>query len=254
MLLTIDIGNTNLTLGLFTQEEMSHHWRLATDHKRMPDEYGLQILGVLHHAEVPVEEIEGICISSVVPDVGARVVRACQTYLEIDPLEVSYDKKTGISILYEEPKAVGADRIVDAIAVSTLYDLPACFVDFGTATTFNAIDKDKNYLGGAICPGIGISSDALFERTAKLPRVNIQAPDSVIGTNTTHAIQSGLMFGYVSLFEGMVSRFRDILGENMTVITTGGFSELIAKQTEIIDVVDPWLTLNGLRLFWEMNK
>jgi type III pantothenate kinase len=162
--------------------------------------------------------------------------------------------KTGVKILYENPRSVGADRIVDAAAVKAQYGVPACVVDFGTSTTFDAIDREGNYLGGAIAPGINIAAEALFLRAAKLPRVELQRPPAAIGRNTTHAMQSGLLFGYVALVEGMVSRFREELGADMRVISTGGLAEIVARETDAIQVVAPWLTLDGLRLIWEMNN
>jgi type III pantothenate kinase len=253
-LLTIDIGNTNLTLGLYLGETLGPRWRLATDHDRMPDEYGLQILGLLAHARIDPSDLVGICLASVVPPLTGRLVQACRVYLNREPLVVEAGVKTGVTILYEVPKAVGADRIVDAAAVQKLYGGPACVVDFGTATTFDAINANGDYLGGAIAPGIMIAADALFTRTAKLPRVDLQRPPSVIGRNTVHAMQSGLLFGYVALVEGMVSRFRRELGEGMKVIATGGLAEVVARETAIIDIIAPWLTLDGLRLIWELNR
>lgn len=254
MLLTIDIGNTNLTLGLYQGDKLGARWRLATNYERMPDEYGLQILGLLQHSGCATHQLEGVCLASVSPPITNRIIQACQVYLGHDPLLIDHRVKTGIPILYEDPKAVGADRIVDAVAVKTLYNLPACVVDFGTATTFDAINDKGEYLGGAISPGIGISADALFSRTAQLPRVDILPPPSVIGANTTQAIQSGLLFGYVSLVEGMVARFRQELGAGMQVVATGGLAELVARETTVVDVIAPWLTLDGLRILWEMNR
>jgi type III pantothenate kinase len=254
MLLTIDIGNTNLTLGLYEGETLGPRWRLATVHDRMPDEYGLQFLGLINHAGYMPEQISGICLASVVPPLTGKVVEACQRYLGQNPLVVDAGVKTGVRIRYEDPRAVGADRIVDAAAVQKLYGGPACVVDFGTATTFDAISEEGDYLGGAIAPGIGIAAEALFLRTAKLPRVDLQRPPSAIGRNTVHAMQSGLLFGYVSLVEGMVTRFRSELGPEMKVIATGGLAEVVAKETTIIDIIAPWLTLDGLRLIWLMNR
>ena len=162
--------------------------------------------------------------------------------------------KTGVRIRYEDPRAVGADRIVDAAAVQRLYGGPACVVDFGTATTFDGISAEGDYLGGAIAPGIGIASEALFLRTAKLPRVDLQRPPAAIGRNTVHAMQSGLIFGYVALVEGMVARFRGELGPEMKVIATGGLTEIIARETDVIQIIAPWLTLDGLRIIWELNQ
>ncbi len=254
MLLTIDIGNTNLTLGLYDGEKLGPRWRLATVHERMPDEYGLQFVGLLAHSGFGAQQLNGICMASVVPPLTGRITEACRTYLQCDPLVVDAGVKTGVRIRYEDPRAVGADRIVDCAAVQKFYGGPACVVDFGTATTFDAISKDGEYLGGAISPGIGIAAEALFLRTAKLPRVDLQRPPSVIGRNTTHAMQSGLLFGYVALVEGMVGRFRQELGPAMKVIATGGLAEVVARETEVIQIIAPWLTLDGLRLIWEMNQ
>ena len=254
MLLTIDIGNTNLTLGLYEGDKLGAHWRLATDHNRMPDEYGLQFLGLLQNAGKNLKDIEGISLASVVPPLTGRVIQACHEYLKQEPLVVDAGVKTGIRIRYEDPKAVGADRVCDAVAVMKLYGGPACVVDFGTATTFNAVTRDGEYLGGAITAGINLAAEALYTRAAKLPHIDLQVPPSVIGRNTTHAMQSGLLFGYVSMVEGMVARFRAELGDDMKVIATGGLAEVVAKETKVIDIIAPWLTLEGLRLIWELNR
>jgi type III pantothenate kinase len=253
MLLTIDIGNTNLTLGLYAREQLGPHWRLATDHHRMEDEYGLQFLGLFEHTNITPDQLTGICLSSVVPPITSRVIQACQVYLHQTPFIVTAQVKSGVTILYNDPQAVGTDRISDAAAVMHLYGGPACVVDFGTATTFNAISRSGEYLGGAIAPGIGIAADALFHHTSKLPQVDLEAPPNAIGRNTIHAMQSGLLFGYVSLTEGMIARFRQELGPDMKVIATGGLSEIISSQTKSIDIVAPWLTLDGLRIIWDLN-
>ncbi len=254
MLLAIDIGNTNLTLGLYEGEKLGAHWRLATDHNRMPDEYGLQFLGLLQNVGKTINNITGVSLASVVPSLTGRVIQACREYLKQEPLVVDAGVKTGIKIRYDDPKAVGADRVCDAVAVMKLYGGPACVVDFGTATTFNAITKDGEYLGGAITAGVNLAAEALYTRAAKLPRIDLQVPPSVIGRNTVHAMQSGLLFGYVSMVEGMVARFRSELGKDMKVIATGGLAEVIAKETNAIDIISPWLTLEGLRLIWELNQ
>ena len=253
MLLTIDIGNTNLTLGLYEGEKLGAHWRLATDHNRMPDEYGLQFLGLLQNAGKTLKDIHGISLASVVPPLTGRVIQACREYLKQEPLVVDAGIKTGIKIRYEDPKAVGADRVCDAVAVMKFYGGPACVVDFGTATTFNAITKDGEYLGGAITAGVNLAAESLFTRAAKLPRIDLQRPPSVIGRNTVHAMQSGLLFGHVSMVEGMVARFRSELGNDMKVIATGGMAEVIAKETQVVNFIAPWLTLDGLRMIWELN-
>lgn len=254
MLLTIDVGNTNLTLGLYEGKELGRHWRLATDHARMPDEYGLQFLGLLQNAGRTSADLTGVVLASVVPNLTGRVIQACQEYLKQDPLVVDTGVKTGIRIRYEDPRAVGADRVADAVAVVHLYGGPACVIDFGTATTFNAITKEGDYLGGAITAGVNLAAEALYTRAAKLPRMELQRPPSVIGRNTVHAMQSGLLFGYVSMVEGMVARFRSELGSDMKVIATGGLAEVVAKETDVIDVISPWLTLEGLRIIWELNR
>jgi type III pantothenate kinase len=229
MLLTIDIGNTNLTLGLYNGDILGRHFRLATDHARMPDEYGLQFLGLLQNAGKVVADLTGIVLASVVPNLTGRVVQACREYLKQEPLVVDTGVKTGIRIRYEDPKAVGADRVADAVAVVNQYGGPACVIDFGTATTFNAVTKEGDYLGGAITAGVNLATEALFTHAAKLQRIDLQRPPSVIGRNTVHAMQSGLLFGYVSMVEGMVARFRSELGSDMKVIATGGLAEVVAK-------------------------
>lgn len=254
MLLTIDVGNTNITLGLYTDKVLGPRWRLATDHDQMPDEYGLKFLGMINHAGYTPDVLSGICLASVVPPLTPKIVEACRTYLHQDPLVVDAGVKTGVRIRYEDPKAVGADRIVDAAAVQRLYGGPACVVDFGTGTTFDAISAEGDYLGGAIAPGIGIAAEALFKRAAKLSRVDLSRPPAAIGTNTPHALQSGLLFGYVGLVEGMVARFKAELGGEMKVIATGGLAEVIAKETDVLEIIAPWLTLDGLRIIWGLNQ
>jgi type III pantothenate kinase len=254
MLLAIDIGNTNITLGLYPEQEIADAWRLATAHERMPDEYGLQLLGLLEHAECAPEMVDAVVLASVMPPLTGTFVQACRKYLDRSPLVVDAGVKTGVRIRYEDPKSVGADRVADAAAVQHLYGGPACIVDFGTATTFDAVSREGDYLGGAIAPGIGVASEALFQRTAKLPRVDLARPPAAIGRNTVNAIQSGLVFGYVGLVEGMVARFRAELGQDMHVIGTGGLAELIAPETSVIQHLAPWLTLDGLRIIWELNR
>jgi type III pantothenate kinase len=254
MLLTIDIGNTNITLGLYQGKDLGPRWRLATAYEHMPDEYGLQLIGLLEHAGFTPDDITGICMASVVPPLTGKIIEACRQYLYKEPLVVDAGVKTGVRVRYEDPRAVGADRIVDAVAVLSLYGTPACVVDFGTATTFDAIAENGDYLGGAIAPGIGIAAEALFQRTAKLPRVDLQKPPSVIGRNTVHSMQSGLLYGYVGLVEGMVARFRQELGPKMNVIATGGLAEVVANETNVLQIIAPWLTLDGLQIIWEMNR
>ena len=253
MLLCIDIGNTNITIGLYEGQALGPRWRLATIHNRMPDEFGIQLIGLLNFARINTDQIDCAVIASVVPPLTEKWVQVCRDYLGCDPLVVDSTVETGVRIRIDEPQAVGADRIVDAVAAHRLYGGPACIVDFGTATTFDAISAEGDYLGGAIAPGIGISRDALAERTAQLPKVDLHAPPSPIGKNTVHAMQSGLLYGYVGLVEGMVARFRGELGPEMQVIATGGLAELVAKETTCIEIVAPWLTLDGLRLIYKLN-
>jgi type III pantothenate kinase len=253
MLLCIDIGNTNITFGLFEGKDLGPSWRIRTIHEKMPDEYGVLMDQLLRHRGYGPGQITGIAVASVVPPLTPVFEQACRNYVGHEPLVVDAGVKTGVRLRYE-PREVGADRVVDAAAVKELYSLPACVVDFGTATTFDAVAENGDYLGGAIAPGIGIAAQALFQRAAKLYPVDLTRPPSVIGRNTPHAIQSGLLFGYVGLVEGMVTRFEAELGPEMQVIATGGLAEIIARETDVIDVVDPWLTLHGLRIVYELNR
>lgn len=254
MLLAIDAGNTNTLLGIYHGKKLIHHWRIKTDRDRMPDEYGMVILDFFRHADIPDTAINGICLASVVPPLEKIFSRMVERYFPDTPLLIVNHKiDTGVKLKVDEPAGVGADRIIDALAAHQLYGGPACIIDLGTATTFDAISAEGDYLGGAITPGITIAADALFQRTAKLPHVELVPPPDVIGKNTVQAIQSGLLFGYVGMIEGMVARFRAELGDNMKVIATGGLARTIAAETTVIDHISPWLTLEGLRLVWERN-
>jgi type III pantothenate kinase len=253
MLFTIDIGNTNITFGIYIDQELTYHWRIKTDLGRMADEYGIIILGLMRHEGLKFKHITGVSMASVVPLLTPVFVEMVQHYIKQDPLVVEAGVRTGVKIKYDSPRDVGADRIVDAAATYSLYGGPACIIDFGTGTTFNAISNTGEYLGGAIAPGIGIAAEALASRTSKLPQVDLVRPPRAIGSNTVHAIQSGLIFGYVGLVEGMVARFRKELGDDMKVIGTGGLVETIARETDVIQIVNPWLTMEGLRIIWELN-
>jgi type III pantothenate kinase len=254
MLLAIDVGNTNITLGLYDGDEPGPRWRLATDHARMPDEYGILLVQLIQHAGIAPGKVSDIAMASVVPPLTNTLVRACEAYLRHSPLVMDIGMKTGVRVRVEDPRQVGADRIVDAAAANKLYGGPACIVDFSTATTFDAISAEGDYLGGAIAPGIGIAAEALFQSAAKLPKVDLRRPPAAIGRNTVHSIQSGLLFGYVGLVEGMVARFGAELGPKMKVIATGWLAELIARETRVIEIVAPWLTLDGLKLVHSLNK
>lgn len=253
MLLAIDIGNTNITLGLFDGNTLGARWRLATGRDRTADEFGIFMSGLFRRSSVPVRAIEHAAIASVVPQLTNSLVEACRRYLKCGLLVVNDACRTGVCVRCDDPSQVGADRIVDAAAVQKLYGGPACIVDFGTATTFDAISKEGDYMGGAIAPGIGISASALFQRAARLPGVHLARPPAAIGRNTVHSLQSGLLFGYVGLVEGMVERFRAELGAEMKVIATGGLAEAIARETGAISIIAPWLTLEGLKIIHDLN-
>ena len=230
MFLAIDIGNTNVTLGVYDGERLRATWRLATVHDRMSDEYGILLTQLLEHKGISSDGVSGIAIASVVPSLTGTFRKVCLDYLGQDPLVVDAGVKTGVRIRYENPREVGADRVVDCAAVQLKYGGPACVVDFGTATTFDAISREDDYLGGAIAPGIGIAAEALFARASKLYRVELVAPGRAVGTNTVAALQSGIFYGYVGLVEGLVARFRKELGEDMKVIATGGLAEVVRAR------------------------
>lgn len=254
MLLVFDIGNTNVTLGVFRGEELLATWRMATDVHQMPDEYAALLLTLLEHRDINKSDIDEIALCSVVPPLLSTFVELSQRYFNVSPLVVGPGTKTGVRIRMDNPREVGADRIVDAAAAHHLYGGPVIIVDFGTASTFDTVSKEGDYLGGAIAPGLAVAAEALFTHTAVLPRIQLVAPKRAIGTNTVDAMQSGLIFGYVGLIEGIVSRIQKELGEKALVVATGGYVELLAKETSIIDKVNPDLTLIGLRLIHLMNK
>jgi type III pantothenate kinase len=254
MLLALDVGNTNITIGVFEGEDVRATWRIATDLERLADEYAVTILGLLRNEDIAIAEVTEAVMASVVPDLAPVFEQLCKRYFHVAPLVVDTGTRTGIRVLYDNPREVGADRIVDVVAALKLYGPPPLIiVDFGTATVFDAVSAEGDYLGGAIAPGIGISSEALFERAAKLYRVELERPKSAIGKNTIGAIQSGTLFGYVGLIEGMVARFQKELGGHARVIATGGWADRLAQETRIFDAVDQNLTLTGLRLIHDMN-
>lgn len=254
MLLAVDIGNTNSVLGLHRDEKWIAHWRIASDRAKMPDEYALLLHSLFDFEGLSWADLSGVALASVVPPLTSTFVEMCRRYLDHDPLVVTSAVETGVRVLTDHPAEVGADRIVNAMAAYQLYGGPAIIVDFGTATTFDAVSAEGDLLGTAIAPGLGIAAEALFSRTAKLPRIQLVAPPAAIGRNTVHAMQSGLMLGYVGLIEGLVARIRAELGGQAKVIATGGLAPVLARETDVIEVVDLMLTLEGLRLIYELNR
>jgi len=254
MILACDVGNTNIVLGLFQGDQLVQNWRVATVHSRTADEHGILWRQLFLGSGLELGVVEAVVISSVVPPLEQSLEEACARYFGLKPLTIEPGVKTGMPIRIDNPREVGADRIVNAVAAFELYGGPLVIVDFGTATTYCAVSKKGEYLGGAIAPGIGISTEALFLRASKLPRVDITRPPSVIGRNTVHAMQSGILYGFVGQVDGIVGRMKRELGPGTRVIATGGLAELIAGQTGSIDRVDPFLTLTGLRLIYERNR
>lgn len=263
MLLTIDVGNTNVVVGIFADDKIRASWRIQTERRRMADEWGITLLGLLQHEGIPQSEVKAAVISSVVPTLTPELKQTLERYFKLTPLIVEPGIKTGMAVRYENPREVGADRIVNAVAAYHYHGGPAIVIDFGTATTFDALSTNGEYLGGAIAPGIGIASEALFSVASRLYRVELAPPKQAIGRNTTASMQSGIMFGYMGLVEGLVRRFTQELqevsppppGQKVKVVATGGLAELIATDNHsVIDIVDQDLTLQGLRLIYELNQ
>jgi len=254
MLLAIDVGNTNIVFGVLRGDEIEASWRAATDVHRMPDEYAMLLKDLLEMRSLQFRDLSGCIIASVVPPLTGIMQELSQRYLGHTALVVGPGIKTGVRIRTDNPVEVGADRVVNALAAHRLHGGPCVVIDFGTATTFDAVSREGEYLGGAIAPGIGTAAEALFLRAAKLPRIELVAPPRAIGTNTTHSMQSGVMFGYVGLVEGLVERFRRELGPDMKVIATGGLAPVIAAETRVIEIVSPDLTLQGLQMIYELNR
>lgn len=254
MLLVIDVGNTNTVLGIYAGVELKKDWRVGTDKHRTVDEYAILINDLFRLSGVVFSDLSAVIVSSVVPSMLQTIEGLCKQYFRLKPFIVGPGMKTGMSIQYDNPREVGADRIVNAVAAYEKWKNTLIVVDFGTATTFDVVSADGCYQGGAIAPGIGISSDALFERASKLPRVEFTQPTQVIAKNTINSMQSGIFFGYVGLVEGIVQRMTNELGVIPKVIATGGLAAPIAAATDCIDLVEPYLTLEGLRLLYERNR
>ncbi len=253
MLLAIDVGNTHIMLGVYREENILVYWRLATRKESTEDELGMVIKDLLHNSRINLSDISLVAISSVVPPLMYSLERMANKYFNLEPLVVGPGIKTGLNIVTDNPREVGADRIVNAVAAYNLYDGPLIIVDFGTATTFCAVSKNGEYLGGVIAPGIGISLEALFDKAAKLPRVEIIKPLQVIGKDTVSSMQSGIVFGYVGQVDGIVRRMMKEFPEEPKVIATGGFAPMIARESETIYKVNSLLTLEGLRIISRMN-
>ena len=260
MLLAIDVGNTNIVLGVFEGELLTESWRLVTMRERTSDEVGILVTHLFERSDIEVSKIDGIILSSVVPPLTRTMEEMCERFFEKTPLTVDPATNSGMPVLYQPPTDVGADRVVNGVAAYEAFGradgIPVIVVDFGTATTFDAISKRGEYIGGVIVPGIGISADALFQRAARLPRVDVRKPPAVIGQTTVTSMQSGLFFGYVSMVDGIFARMRAELdgGENAVCIATGGMAEILADETTSIEHVEPDLTLQGLRIIWRRNQ
>jgi len=255
MIVVVDVGNTNIVFGVYDGKKLLNHWRMSTDRDKTSDEFGMFLMNIFSYDKIDISDIEAVVIASVVPPIMYSLEHAIRKYLKLEPIVVGPGIKTGINIKYENPREVGADRIVNAVAALEIYKPPFIIVDFGTATTFCAVSSNGEYLGGAICPGIKISAEALFQKAAKLPRIDLVKPDTVIGRNTVSSMQSGIVYGYVGSVDYIVRRIKKEMREdNIKVIATGGLARLIASESETIDEINGLLALEGLRIIYEKNK
>ncbi len=254
MLITIDIGNTNVVIGIYHNKDLIAHWRLSSQTARTRDECWILFTSLLRSNSIEVDQIRGGIISSVVPNLTSTFIQVLEDYLHLQPIIVSSDLDIDLKILYEDPRAVGADRICNAVAGVHLFGGPLVILDFGTATTFDIVSENKEYLGGIIAPGIELTASVLHQRAARLPKVELKFPTSVIGRTTESSIQSGLMFGTVELINGLISRIEDELGTSVRTVATGGLAKVVVPCTSKIERVEPFLTLEGLRLIFEQVK
>lgn len=254
MILALDIGNSNIKAALFEGLEQKTYFRISCDRNKSSDEYGVTLLSMLRHAGYSPKDVTGIVFSSVVPTINFTIEHMCRNYFDIDPMSVQPGIKTGINIKYENPRELGSDRIANAVAAYEEYGAPTIFIDFGTATTFGVVGEGGVFLGGCICPGVKLASEALVTGTAKLPRFELTKPEHVIGRTTLTNLQSGMYYGYVGLVKNIVRKIKQELGQEATVVATGGMAVMIAEESKVIDKLDGLLTLKGLRLIYERNK
>lgn len=254
MILVVDVGNTNIVLGVYKEDKLEYHWRIHTDKQQTEDEYGMLVKGLFREEELSTKDVDGIIISSVVPSLMFALERMCSKYFNQKPQVIGPGIKTGLPINYENPRDVGADRIVNAVAALEEYKPPLIIIDFGTATTFCYVDENGHYIGGAIAPGIHISTEALYQHASKLPRIELKIPAHVVGRNTVAAMQSGILYGYIGQVDSIVKRMKKISPQTPTVIATGGLAEVIANESEQIEHVDLFLTLKGLYNIYQKNK
>jgi type III pantothenate kinase len=254
MILVFDVGNTNIVIGIFKGEELVTSWRIATDRRRTADELGMLLQNLFDYRGYSFKDIEALVLSSVVPPLTPIIITMCRRYFGREPLVVGPGVRTGMPIRYENPREVGADRIVNAVAAAHIYGCPAIVVDFGTTTNYDVISREGEYLGGAIAPGVAISTEALFEHAAKLPRVELARPAQVIGKNTVASMQSGIYFGFVGQVDAIVTRIKAEIGQDAVVVATGGLARLIVEGTATVDHIEPNLTLYGLKLIYDRNR